>query len=105
MRLSLPISNTKTRCYDACSTMLGSKKRLATITKQFQPNCLLVHYCHALNLAVRDAIENVPLSKEFLEDAYEFTKQMKYSPIRQAALQRKEEELKIDNLHLTVNNK
>ena len=75
------------------------------ITKQFQPNCLLIHYCHALNLAVRDAIKNVPLLKEFLEDAYELTKWMKYSPIGQAALQRKEEKLKIENLHLIVNNK
>ena len=41
--------------------------------------------------------------KESLEDAYELTKLITYSPKRQAALQRKQEKLKIDNLHLTIN--
>ena len=58
-----------------------------------------IHYCHALNLAVGDAIKNVPVLKESLKNAYELTKlKKKYSPKRQAALQRKQE-LKIDNLH------
>ena len=75
MRLSLPIGNSKAQCYDGCSTMVGSKKGVARIIKQSQPNCLLIHcYCHALNLAVRDAIKNVPVLKESLEDAYELTK-------------------------------
>ena len=104
MRLSLPIGNSKAQCYDGCSTMVGSKKGVATIIKQSQPNCLLIHcYCHALNLAVRDAIKNVPVLKESLEDAYELTKLIKYSPKRQGALKRKQEELKTDNFHLTVN--
>ena len=89
MRLSLPIGNSKAQCYDGCSTMVGSKKGVATIIKQSQPNCLLIHcYCHALNLDVGDAIKN----------AYELTKLVKYSPKRQAALQRKQEELKVNNL-------
>ena len=103
MRLSLPFSKAKAQCYDGCSTTVGSKKGVATIIKQSKSNCLLIHrYCHALNLAVGDAIKNVPVLKEFLEDAYELTK-IKYSPKHQAALQRKQEELKIDYLHLTVN--
>ena len=100
MRLSLPIGNSKAQCYDGCSTMVGSKKGVARIIKQSQPNCLLIHcYCHALNLAVRDAIKNVPVLKESLEDAYELTKLIKYSPKRQADPQRKQE----GNLELTVN--
>ena len=84
--------------------MVDSEKGIDTIIKQFQPNCLLIHcYCHALNLAVGDAIKNYPALKESLEDAYELTKLIKYSPKRQAVLQSKQEELKIDNLHLTVN--
>ena len=40
-----------------------------------QSNCQLIHrYCHALKLAVGDAIKNVPVLKESLEDAYELTK-------------------------------
>ena len=104
MRLLLPISNAISQCYDGCSTMVGSKKGVATIIRQSQPNCLLIHcYCHALNLAVGEAIKNVPMLKESLEDAYELRKLTKYSLKRQAALQRKQEEPKIDNLHLTMN--
>ena len=65
---------------------------------------MLTHcLCHALNLAVGDAIKNVPVLKESLEVTYELTKLIKYSPKLQAALLRKQEELKIDNLYLTVN--
>ena len=104
MRLSLPISNAKAQCYDGFSTMVGSKKGVATIIKQSQLNCMLIHcYCHTLNLAVGDVIKNIPALKESLEDVYEFIKLIKYSPKHQAALQRKQKELKIDNLHLTVN--
>ena len=49
-----------------------------------------------------DAIENVLVLKESLEDAYELTQFIKYSPKHQAALQRRQE-LKTDNLSLTVN--
>ena len=51
--------------------MAGSKKGIATIIKQSQPNCLLLihRYCHALNLAVGDAIKNVPVFTQSLEDA------------------------------------
>ena len=82
MRLSLPISNAKAQRYNGCSTMVGSKRGKATIIKQSQPACLLIYcYCHALNLAKGDAIKNVQVLKEFLEDAYELTKLIKYSPI------------------------
>ena len=94
------ISNAKDRCYDDCSTMVGSKKGVATIIKQSQLNCLLIYcYCHTLNLAVGDVIKNFPLLKKSLEDAYELTKLIKYSPKRQADPQRKQE----GNLELTVN--
>ena len=84
--------------------MVSSKKGIATFIKQSQPNCLLIHcYCHALNLAVGEAIKNVPVLKESLEDAYELRKLTKYPLKRQAALQRKQEEPEIDNLHLTIN--
>ena len=104
MRFSLLISNAKAQCYDSCSTMVGSKKVIATIINQSQPNCLLINcHGHAPNLAVGDAIKNNPVLKECLEDAYNLAKLIKYSPKSQAALQRKQEELKIDNLHLTLN--
>ena len=33
MKLSLPISNAKAQCHDRCSTVVGSKKGVATIIK------------------------------------------------------------------------
>ena len=49
-----------------------------------------------------DAVKNVPVLEESLEYAYELTKLIKYSPKCQAVLQKKQEKLKIDNLHLTL---
>ena len=64
MRLSLPISHAKAQYCGGCSTMVGSKNGVAAIIKQSQPNCLLIHcQCHALSLAVGDAIKNVPVLK------------------------------------------
>ena len=104
MVLSLPISNTKAQWYDRCSTMVASEKGVAMIIKHPQLNCLLIHcYCHPLNLAAGNAIKNVPALKESIEDAYEIAKLIKYSPKREVALQRKQEELEIDNLHLWMN--
>ena len=78
MRLSMSISNAKAQCYDGCSRMVGSNKDVATIIKQSQPNRLLIHcYSHALNLTVGDAIKNVSILKESLEDAYELKKTYK----------------------------
>ena len=103
LRMSLSMEDAKAQCYDGCSTMTGVRNGVSTITKRDNPKCLLTHcYCHALNLAVGDTVKNVPLLKETLEDAYELTKLIKYSPKRQAALKNKQQELKIDNLNLPV---
>ena len=103
LRMSLSMEDAKAQCYDGCSTMTGIRNGVSTIIKRENPKCLLTHcYCHALNLAVGDTVKNVPLLKETLEDAYELTKLIKYSPKRQAELKNKQQELKIDNLNLPV---
>ena len=57
------------------------QKVIATIINQSQPNCLLINcYCHALNLAVGDAIKNVPVLKECLEGAYKLAKLINIHP-------------------------
>ena len=39
-----------------------NKNEVAAQIKKLSENCLLMHcYCHTLNLAVRDAIKNIPL--------------------------------------------
>lgn len=105
LRLGLSKEDAKAQCYDGCSTMTGVRNGVATIIKREIPKCLLTHcYCHALNLAVGDTVKTVPLLKETLEDAYELTRLVKYSPKRQAALKNKQEELRINNLNLPVDN-
>ena len=103
LRLGLSIEYTTAQCYDGCSTMTGVRNGVAAIIKWDNTKCLLTHcYCHALNLAVGNTVKSIPLLKETLEDAYELTKLVKYSPTRQAALKNVQEELKIDNLKLPV---
>ena len=77
---------------------------LMPLDKANTTNILTHCYCHALNLAVGDTVKSVPLLKEALEDAYELTKLVKYSPKRQATLKNIQEELKIENLNLPVDN-
>ena len=103
LRLGLSIEDAKAQCYDGCSAMTGVRNGVATIIKQDNPKCLLTHcYCHTLNLAVDDTVKSVPLLKETLEDAYELAKLVKYSPKRRTALKNIQEELKIENLKLPV---
>ena len=48
---------------------LVPKKGITTVIKQFHPNCLIIHcYCHAMKLALGDAIKNVPVLKGSLEN-------------------------------------
>ena len=103
LRMGLSIEDAKAQCYDGYSTMTRVRNEVATIIKKDNPKCLLTHcYCHALNLAVGGTVKNVPLLKETLEDAYELTKLIKYSPKRQAALKNIQKQLKIENLKLPV---
>ena len=95
LRLGLSNEDAKVQCSDGCSTMTGVRNGVTAIIKRDNPKCLLTHcYCHTLNLAVGDTVKGVPLLKETLENAYELTKLVKYSPKRQAALKNIQEELK-----------
>ena len=103
LRLGLSIEDAKAQCDDGCSTMNGVRNGVAAIIKRDNPKCLLTHcFCNTLNLAVGDTVKSIPLLKETLEHAYELTKLVKYSPKRQAALKNIQEELKIKNLKLPV---
>ena len=55
---------------------------------------LLTHcYCHTLNLAVGDTINNIPLLKDTLDMAYVITKLIKKSPKKETDFPRKYAEL------------
>ena len=103
LRLGLSFEDAKAQRHNGCSTMTGVRNGVAAIIKRDNPKCLPTHcYCHALNLVVGDTVKGVPLLKETLEDAYQLTKLVKYSPKRQAAIKNIQEELKIENLKLPV---
>ena len=81
--------------HDGCSTMTGTKKRVATQIKKLNEKCLLTFcycYCHSLNIADGDTIKGIPLLKDTLNMAYEITKLIKKSPKSEAEFYRKQAE-------------
>ena len=88
------IQDARRQCYDGCSTMVGSKNRIAAQNKKLNEKCLLTHcYCHSLHLAAGDTIKSLPLLKESLDMAYEITNLIKKSPKREAEFHRTQAEL------------
>ena len=72
--MNLRIQHARGKCYNACSTITGTKNGVGAQTMKLNEKCLLTHlYCHSLNLAVRNAI-NIRLLKDTLDKAYEITK-------------------------------
>ena len=73
--MNLRIQDARGQCYDGCSTMTETKNVFAAQIKKLNEKYLLTHcYCHSLNLAVGDTINNIPLLKDTLDMAYEITK-------------------------------
>ena len=69
--------------------MTGSRNGVATKLQADEPRALLVHcYGHALNLAVGDAIKQSNVCRKSLETAFEVCKLIRFSPKRNAALDR-----------------
>ena len=80
LRYNLDTSKLRGQCYDGAAAMSGSKSGVATRFKQENNKCLFTHcYGHALNLAVDDAIRQVPTLNETFGVAYEICKLVKKS--------------------------
>ena len=87
LRCNLDISKLRGQCYDGAAAMSGSKSGVATRFKQENNKCLFTHcYGHALNLAVGNAIKQVPTLNETFGVAYEICKLIKKSPQRNTKL-------------------
>ena len=89
VRMNLSMSKCRSQCYDGASNMTGSRNGVATKLQADEPRALLVHcYGHALNLAVGDAIKQSKVCRKSLETAFEVCKLIRFSPKRNAALDR-----------------
>ena len=56
-RTNLSMQKCRGQCYDGCSTMAGSKRMVAAMSKKIEPRALYTHcYAYALNLACADTI-------------------------------------------------
>ena len=94
LRMSLKMSQCRGQCYDGASNMTGSKNGVATRFLAYVPRALLTHcYGDALNLAVADAIKQSKGCRDALDIAFEVSKLIRFSPKRNAALNR----IKVEN--------
>ena len=86
LRMQLRLSKCRGQCYDGAANMTGSKNGVATQLQKEESRALLTHcYAHALNLAVGDAIKQSKVCKNALNNAFEISRLIKFSPKRNAA--------------------
>ena len=89
LRMGLSLSNCRGQCYDGAANMSGSKTGVATKLLSEEKRAVYSHcYGHALNLAVADTIKQCKICSDALDVAFEITKLIKFSPKRDAALDR-----------------
>ena len=94
LRISLKMSDCRGQCYDGASNMAGSKSGVAARLLEEEPRALLTHcYGHSLNLAVSDAMKQSKVCRDALDTAFEISKLIRFSPKRNAALDR----IKVEN--------
>ena len=87
LRMGLKLSMCRGQCYDGASNMTGSKKGVASQLMAEESRALLTHcYGHALNLAVGDAIKQSKICHGALDVAFEVSRLIRFSPKRNAAL-------------------
>ena len=87
LRLNLGLSKCCGQCYDGASSMTGKKNGVATQILKIEERTLFTHcYGHSLNLAANDALKVVPIMKDAFDMTYEICKLIKFSPRREAML-------------------
>ena len=85
----LSLCRCRGQCYDGASSMSGSKTGVATRLIEEERRAVFVHcFGHALNLAVGDTLKRSTVCKSSLENAYEITKLVKFSPKRNSMFDR-----------------
>ena len=94
LRFQVPVAKIRGQCYDDCSTMAGTRGRVAAKMQEIESRAVFTHcYGHALNLSVGDTIKQSHIMKDCLDTCYEFVKLIKFSPKREAMLQQLKEEM------------
>lgn len=89
LRINVSISNCRGQCYDGASNMSGAKKGVAAVIASEESRALYMHcFAHALNLAVADTVKRSKLCRDALDNAFEITRLIKFSPKRNAAFDR-----------------
>ena len=64
--MNLRIQDARGQCCDGCSTMTGTKNRVAAQIKKLNKKCLLTYcYCHSLSLAVRDTLKKYSIAERY----------------------------------------
>ena len=82
-RMNLKVSDCRGQCYDGASNMSGARNGVAAQIATEESRAIYTHcYCHALNLAISDALKNCKVCRDALDIAFEITKLVKFSPNR-----------------------
>lgn len=92
--LNLPISKIRGQSYDGAANMSGSKNGVVKKIQQIENKAIYIH-CngHILNLATGDSVKKTKILADSLDIAYEISKLIKFSPKREAKLEKLKEEL------------
>ena len=98
VRLNLSWSKCRGQCYDGASNMSGPRSGVAKRIQDEEPRALYLHcHGHALNLAAGAAIKKCKLAQDALDTTAEVSKLIKFSPNREARLEKIRQELSIDS--------
>ena len=81
--MKLQIQRCRGQCYDGSSSMVGSRKGVASQILDEESRALFTHcYGHSLNLAMCDTLKNCKLAHDALDTTNEISKLIKFSPKR-----------------------
>ena len=88
--LGLDPKKIRSQCYDGASNMSGKKNGVATQFIEKVDKRALFNHCsnHRINLAVNDAVKSCLLMQNDLSNAFEIITLVKWSPRREATLDR-----------------
>lgn len=85
IRLNLDISKVRGQCFDGARNVSGKLSGLQARIRDIEPRALFVHcFAHSLNLMVQDALEGLPLIRNFIGIIKELINFIRDSPKRVA---------------------
>ena len=102
LRMKVKLSERHDQCYDGASNMSGSRNGIAT--QIIEEECAVYTHCcgHALNIAVGHAITQSKICRDALETTFEISKLIKFSPKRNAAIDRIKADIPEEEAHTVV---